>query len=80
MGKLTHKGAQAISKPGMHGDGDGLWLKVSPAGARSWVLRVAVYGKRREYGLGSMKWVSLADAREMARECPSSGFLEPMAA
>lgn len=68
MGKLTHRGAQAISKPGMHGDGEGLWLKVSPAGARSWVLRVAVYGKRREYGLGSMKWVTLADAREMARE------------
>lgn len=68
MAKLTHKGARAITEPGMHGDGDGLWLKVSPAGARSWVLRVAVYGKRKEYGLGSMKWVSLADARDMARE------------
>lgn len=36
--------------------------------AESWVLRVAVYGKRCEYGLGSMKWISLAEAREMARE------------
>lgn len=68
MGKLTHKGAKAISDPGMYGDGEGLWLRVANGGSKSWVLRVAVHGKRREYGLGSLKWVTLAEAREMARE------------
>ena len=68
MGKLTHKGVLGIKDPGMHGDGEGLWLRVSPTGAKSWVLRTAVHGKRREYGLGSVKWVSLAEARDMARE------------
>jgi hypothetical protein len=57
----------------MHGDGEGLWQKASPVGVRSWVLRVAVYGKRKEYGLGSIKWVSLADAREMRKVARQGG-------
>lgn len=68
MGKLTHKGVQSLSKPGMHGDGDGLWLRVSQTGSKSWILRTAVHGRRKEFGLGSLKWVSLAEAREAARE------------
>ncbi|WP_170400722.1 Arm DNA-binding domain-containing protein [Ruegeria arenilitoris] len=68
MGKLTHKGVKGMSEPGMYGDGEGLWLRVAVSGSKSWVLRIAVHGKRREFGLGSVKWVSLAEAREMARE------------
>ncbi|KIC40152.1 hypothetical protein RA27_15070 [Ruegeria sp. ANG-R] len=68
MGKLTHKGVKGMSQPGMYGDGEGLWLRVADSGSKSWVLRVAVHGKRREFGLGSVKWVTLAEAREMARD------------
>ncbi|MBN92061.1 MAG: integrase, partial [Erythrobacteraceae bacterium] len=41
MGKLTIKQVEN-AKPGRHGDGEGLYLPVSPTGAKSWVLRVQV--------------------------------------
>jgi integrase len=48
------------AKPGRHSDGKGLYLLVQPkprdpavGGAKSWVLRVQVGGKRSDYGLGS---------------------------
>src|SRR5215467_11505191 len=53
-------------KPGKHGDGGGLYLDVKPSGSRSWVLRTVVSGKRRDIGLGSLEWRSLAQAREEA--------------
>lgn len=47
---------------------DGLELQVTASGARSWVLRLTVAGKRRNIGLGSYPTVSLSEAREMARD------------
>lgn len=35
-------------------DGDGLHLLVKPSGAKSWILRVQVDGKRRDIGLGAV--------------------------
>jgi len=35
-------------------DGDGLFLLVGPNGAKSWILRVQVNGKRQDVGLGSV--------------------------
>lgn len=67
MGKLTALKVKN-AKPGKHGDGDGLLLAVSDTGARKWVLRIQVSGKRRDIGLGSASTVSLADAREAAQE------------
>jgi len=46
----------------------GLLMQVSENGAQSWLLRVRVGGKRREIGLGAFPEVSLARAREKARE------------
>ncbi len=43
-------------------------MQVQPSGARSWVLRFSVAGKRREMGLGGFPDVTLADARRRARE------------
>lgn len=63
MGKLTALSVRN-AKVGRHVDGDGLCLIVKPSGARSWVLRVQVMGKRRDIGLGST--LSLQDAREQA--------------
>jgi len=37
---------------GRHQDGDGLYLEVRPTGARFWLLRVQVDGRRRDIGLG----------------------------
>lgn len=54
--------------PGRHADGGGLYLKVDPSGARRWILRTVVRGRRRDLGLGSANLVSLAEAREKAFE------------
>ncbi|WP_206237947.1 tyrosine-type recombinase/integrase [Novosphingobium terrae] len=55
------------AKAGSHSDGNGLLLRVSASGAKSWILRVQVDGKRKDIGLGSLDHVSLAEARERAR-------------
>ena len=46
----------------------GLLMQITPTGARSWVLRTMVGSKRREIGLGGFPDVTLAQARERARE------------
>ena len=39
MGKLNALSAKALSTPGRHGDGDGLYLSIAPSGTKSWVQR-----------------------------------------
>ncbi|MEN9011971.1 MAG: integrase arm-type DNA-binding domain-containing protein [Yoonia sp.] len=65
MGKLTARSVTALKEPGMHGDGEGLYLNVKTSGAKSWILRVRVAGetKRREIGLGALSLLPLAEAR-----------------
>ena len=65
-GKLTARFAETVTKPGRHGDGNGLYLVVKPSGAKSWVLRTVVHGRRCDIGLGGFPLVSLAEAREAA--------------
>jgi integrase len=69
LGKLTALAVKAaLATPGTYQDGDGLFLKVSGKGAASWKLRVQHDGKRRDIGIGSAKLVTLAIARDKARE------------
>lgn len=75
-GKLTAKAVSA-AKAGRHGDGDGLYLVISPTGARKWVFRFSWRGNVTEMGLGSAKVVGLAEARELrssARKMLASGL------
>ena len=51
---------------GRHCDGNGLYLVVQPTGARSWIQRIAIRGRRHDIGLGSVRLVPLAEAREKA--------------
>jgi len=53
----------------MYADGGGLYLRIGPTGAKSWVYRFMRQGKRRDMGLGPLHVVSLADARVRAAEC-----------
>lgn len=71
--KATELGALAVSRlrePGLHAVGgvSGLYLQVTPSGARTWILRATIGGKRRDMGLGGFPDVTLATAREKARE------------
>ena len=70
-GRHPHKALSAAfvrsAPPGRHCDGNGLYLFVQPSGARSWVQRLVIRGRRRDFGLGSVALVSLAEAREKAR-------------
>ena len=59
----------ATAGPGKYEDGYGLRLVVSQSGARKWVLRYTLRGRRREMGLGSYPSVGLADARTSALRC-----------
>lgn len=46
----------------------GLYIQLTPRGAKSWVLRMQVGGRRRDIGLGGYPTVTLAQARDKARE------------
>ena len=49
----------------MYADGNGLYLQVRE-NSRAWVIRFTFKGKARMMGLGSLRLVSLAEARERA--------------
>ena len=59
-----------ITAPGKYGDGrrNGLYLLVKPSGAKSWCQRITIKGRRCDLGLGSLRFYSLAEARETAFE------------
>ena len=56
------------AEPGYWLDGHGLYLQVSKSGAKSWIFRYQLNGKRREMGLGSLTVVPAKDARRRAAE------------
>ncbi len=66
MGKLTTSQVKH-AKPGRHGDGRGLYLQVI-GGSKTWVLRYEHQKRERWMGLGSVEFVTLAQARERAFE------------
>jgi integrase len=66
MGKLTASKVRALVEPGRYSDGDGLFLELNGKNSGRWLLRVQMGGRRRDFGLGSLRSVSLADAREAA--------------
>src|SRR5665213_215643 len=70
--KLSARAVETKKKPGLYGDGGGLYLKVAARRSgqgvtKSWVFR---YRERRCHalGLGSCNDLTLAEARERARD------------
>lgn len=59
-----------LAAPGVHfvGGVSGLALRINDGSGRSWILRTTIGAKRRDIGLGGFPDVSLAAARETARE------------
>src|SRR2546430_341853 len=67
-GKLSAIEVTKAKGPAVLHDGGGLYLRVSGTGAKSWVFRFQLDGKRRDMGLGPFPDISLADARGKATE------------
>ncbi len=67
---MSARTVEALTKPGRHSDGGGLYLSVSGDGRRRWVFLYTWRGKLREAGLGSAAkgGVPLKAAREKAAE------------
>jgi integrase len=69
IGKLTALAVERTKRRGYYGDGGGLFLQVSAQGSKSWVFRFKENGRLREMGLGPTHTVTLAEARDKARNC-----------
>ncbi len=64
---LTAARVKQEKRPGRYADGNGLYLHVSETGARWWIWRGTVHGRRRELGMGAVILIPLAEAREIVR-------------
>ena len=62
---LSAARVRSLREHGRYADGNGLYLFVDRSGAKRWVLRIVVHGKRRDIGLGGLSTVSLSEAREL---------------
>ena len=63
--QLKAEQSRAVNEPGRYRVAEGLYLAVSPGGTKSWVLRMMVRGKRKDYGLGTYPRVGLSQARKL---------------
>ncbi len=68
LNRLSALKVARLTKPGLYGDGRGLWLRVASGGTKAWVLRFMLNGRARAMGLGPIDRMSLAKARERARD------------
>ena len=67
-GQADGSKCQTESRVGLHGDGDGLCLRVYKGGSKSWVQRLVIQRQRTDIGLGGFPLISLAEARDTAFE------------
>src|SRR5262245_24370731 len=66
---LSAAAVNAITRPGFHAVGDGVYLQIGKHDSgRSWVFRYQLGGKAHLMGLGSARYVTLAEARAKGRE------------
>lgn len=71
MGRATEKLSVKFVKrndlrPGLYGDGNGLYLQVSNRNTKAWVFRFMINRVPRKMGLGEVAKVKLKDARKKA--------------
>lgn len=68
INQLSARRVQTLTEPGRYADGGGLYLVVDERGNKRWVFRYRFRGSRKDMGLGPLRDVSLAAAREAAAE------------
>jgi integrase len=84
--RLTPLSVTRLRKPGMHPDGNGLYLRIKDGGARSWIFRYKINNGPRYMGLGVAgdppAGVDLMEARRLAdiARADKRAGLDPIAA
>ncbi|NJS14948.1 MAG: integrase arm-type DNA-binding domain-containing protein [Sphingopyxis sp.] len=68
INKLSDRRIQSLRSPGRYSDGDGLYVRVSNSGSKSFSFRVVRGGKATEVGLGAYPLLGLAQARQRAEK------------
>jgi integrase len=78
---LSARFVETVTAPGKYFDGHGLFLRVGKNGAKQWVQRITIRGKRCELGIGSPPAVPLSEARRVALENRGKAMLggDPLA-
>jgi integrase len=79
--RLSNAAINHAKNPGWYADGGGLYLEVDKSGRKRWAMRLTVNGKRRDFGLGPLHKVSLAQAREAAADYRAKAYrgIDPVA-
>ena len=65
---LSAAAVAKLNKPGRYAVGDGAYLQISSKQTKSWIYRYQRAGRSHHMGLGPCSLVTLAEAREKARE------------
>jgi integrase len=68
LNRLSNLKVEKAKRPGLYSDGGGLYLRVAEGGSKQWVFRYATNGRLRDMGIGPVHTLSLAAAREKARQ------------
>lgn len=68
LNRLSVRTVATKKRPGLYGDGGGLYLQLAPGGSKTWIFRYRspLTRKPRYMGLGPVHSVGLPDAREKA--------------
>lgn len=65
--RLVHGGGRSSALVAVGGV-TGLYLQITPNNAKTWILRMRIGNRRRDIGLGGYPTVTLAQARDKARD------------
>jgi len=66
--RLSAFKVEKTKEPGMYADGGSLYLRVAEGGSKQWIFRYVTNGRMRDMGIGPAHILTLAEAREKARE------------
>src|SRR5215467_592379 len=80
--RLSAFKVEKAKQPGLYCDGGGLYLRVAEGGSKQWIYRYVTAGRPRDMGIGPVHVLTLAEAREKAREASKLRLdgIDPIAA
>jgi integrase len=68
LNRLSVAKVKGAKNPGMYADGGSLYLRVAKGGSKQWIFRYVTDGRMRDMGIGPAHTLTLAEAREKARD------------